>query len=70
MISLHAGTAGCKIPGEERKQITCPKHRGDLGMHLCTSEDPLTGNAGIVIKGLIEITNIAAKASYMNEFGN
>lgn len=39
-------------------------------MHLCTSEDPLTGNAGVVIKGLLEITSIAAKASYMNKFCN
>lgn len=39
-------------------------------MHLCTSEDPLTGNAGVVIKGLITITNTAAKSSYMNKLCN
>jgi len=39
-------------------------------MHLCTCEDPLTVNAGAVIKGLTAITDIAAKASHMNKFNN
>lgn len=32
-----------------------PKYGSDLGMHLRTSEDPLTGSAGILIKGLLPL---------------
>jgi len=70
VISLRTRTAACKTRREEGEQITSPKHSGDLGMHLCTCEDPLTVNAGAVIKGLTAITDIAAKASHMNKFNN